>query len=171
MHWSRWRAEGDIFHNCFLHYATFLDVENNILCIFSDNEQFSLALKSHKDNGHWGLPEAICIETLPKVTDGNTAKIIERCEHLWATNLNTINCSSFSKVQLPYQSFLLWSPCLLTILLFPCASFFFFFLSGPNKELTRLITTVDPFLKFTCIWRLNTVWKITFGKRTWSMAT
>ena len=54
-------AEGDMISYHIISFTTvfytmrlFSDVKNNILCIFSENGQFSLALKSHKDNGHWG---------------------------------------------------------------------------------------------------------------------
>ena len=84
---------------------------------------------------------------LPKVTDDYAAKVVKRREHLWAMNLNTINCSPFTKVQLPYQSFFFLSSRILIFLLI-----FFIFLSCPDKQLARLITAVDPLLE---IWLMD----------------
>ena len=82
----------------------------------------------------------------PEVTNNNAATVIKRCEHLRAMDLNTINCPSVPKVQLPYQPHVSSSWDSFDIFLFR-EDHLFLRLSGPNKQLAWLIAAVDPVLQ------------------------
>ena len=82
---------------------------------------------------------------LPEVANNNAAKVIERCEDLWAMDLNTIDCPSVSKVQLPYQPHVSsWDNLIISLF---WEERFFLLLPGPDKQLAWLIAAIDSVLQ------------------------